>query len=157
MTRYSDNMLSGFQAATSAASSMSPVLLVKDFDFNATTGSSTLTGTFPPGTRNLSGEIFITQQASANTSNKITVSAGGKDLITLTSFGSSMGIASQTTTALVTFTYVASACADVPVPATLQTNGGEIPFSVTFLKDAGDNTGKCRLALYFNRKDTSFD
>lgn len=157
MTRYSDNILSGFQAATSAASSESSVVLVKDFDFNATTGSTTLSGTFPPNTKNLSAELFITQQGSATTSNKITVSAGGTNLITITSFGSSSGFGSVTTTSFATFTYVASACADVPVPATGQTNGGEIPFSVTFLKDAGDPSGKCRLALYFNRKDTTFD
>jgi len=155
MTRYSDNVLSGLQARTSALSSVAPVALVKDFDFNATTGSTTLTGVFPSGSRNLSAELFITQQGSANTSNKITVSAGGRDLVTITSFGSSTGLTTQTATGLATFTYIASACAVIPIPAV--NDGGEIPFAVTFLKDAGDGTGTCRLALNFSRKDTTFD
>lgn len=156
MTRFSDNILSGYQSITLAKSSESPVVLSKDFDFNATTGSTTISGVFPPGTRNLSAELFVTAQGSANSSNKITVSAGGTTLLTVSSFGSANGIACQTAAGFATFAYVASACADVPVP-TSSDNGGEVPFSVTFLKDAGDSTGRCRLALYFNRKDASFD
>lgn len=154
MTRFSDNLYSGFQAVTSALSSKSAVLLRKTYNFNSTTGSTTLSGTFPPNVQNLKAEIFITQNASATASNKITVSAGGTDLVTITSFGSSMGIASDTKAGVATFTYVASACASPPVPASTN-NGGEIPFSVTFVKSSADKTGSCQLALTFNRADTN--
>lgn len=155
MTRYSDNIFSGFNAITSALSSRSAVVLTKSYNFNAATGSSTMNGTFPPGVQNLAAELFITQQGSANTSNKITVSAGGTNMITITSFGSAAGWANQSVTSLATFTVVASACQNIAVP-TPSINGGEVPFSVTFLKDAGDNTGSCTIKLTYNRTDSGF-
>lgn len=154
MTRYSDNIYSGFQAATSANSSKSCVVLRKVHNFNATTGSTTLSGTFPPNIQNLTARIFITQQGSATASNKITVSAGGTDLITISQFGSATGVAGDTKAGVASFTYVASACAAPPVPASTN-NGGEIPYSVTFLKSSADKTGTCQIELSFNRADTN--
>lgn len=154
MTRFSDNIKSGFQAATSANTSASVVVLRKTYNFNSTTGSTTLSGTFPPGAQNLTARIFITQQASATASDKITVSAGGTDLITITGFGSATGVASDTKAGVASFTYVASACAAPPVPAST-TNGGEIPFSVTYLKSSANKTGSSQVELTFNRADSN--
>jgi len=157
MTRYSDNIYSGFQAPTSAASSKSAVTLCKTYNFTGagSTTAVTRSGTFPPNTQNLSAELFIIANASATTSNKITVSAGGTNLITIDQFGSAQGYAAVTTTSLARFTVIASACATVAAPATNQTNGGEIPFSVTFLPVSADKTGSYQLCLTFNRADTN--
>lgn len=159
MTRYSDNILSGFQAATSAASSQSAVALTRTHNFTAVGGISpiTQTGTFPPNTQNLSGYLYIIANASATVSDKITVSAGGTNLFTVDQFGSASGQAGATTTSLVRFTYLSSACATVAAPATNTTNGGEIPYAVTFLPVSADKTGIYQLMLEFTRKDRTFD
>lgn len=155
MTRYSDNIYSGFVGVTSALSSRSAVLLTKTFNFSSTVGSTTLTGVFPPNTQNLAARIYITQNGSATSSNKITVSAGGTNLLTVDQFGSAGGYANTTTAGIARFTVIGSACATVSPPATNQTNGGEIPFSVTFVKSSADKTGACQLSLLFNRADTA--
>lgn len=154
MTLYSDNIYSGSNSITSAKSSRSPVQLCKVFNFSAAAGSSTLNGTFPSGTQNLAAQLFITAQGSATSSDKITVSAGGTDLITITSFGSASGFAVQTTTAVATFTVVASACAAPPIPS--PNDHSEIPFAVTYLKSSANKTGSCQLTIQFNRVDTAF-
>jgi hypothetical protein len=158
MTRYCDNIYSGFQALTSATSSKSPVGLNKGQYTFAGAGNATAVtklGVFPPGTQNLSATLYITNAGSATVSNKITVSAGGTNLTTITSFGSSQGVATYTQAGVATFTYVASACANVPAPATSQTNGGEIPFAVTFLPVSADKIGTYSLVLDFNRADSN--
>lgn len=156
MTRYSDNIYSGYQALTSATSSKSPVTLRKTFNFAGAGNGTAVTrnGVFPPGTQNISARLFITQQGSATVSDKITVSAGGFDLVTITSFGSATGIASDTKTSVATFTYIASACASPPVPSGAN-NGGEIPFAVTFLPVSADKTSTCQLEISFNRADST--
>ncbi len=158
MTRYSDNILSGFQAATSAASSMSNVSLNKTHKFTAVGGTTaiTQTGTFPPNTQNLSGYLYVIQNASATVSDKITVSAGGTNLFTIDQFGSAGGQAGSTTTSFARFTYLSSACATVAAPAST-TNGGEIPYAITFLPVSADKTGIYQVNLQFDRKDTTFD
>lgn len=157
MTRYSDNIYSGFQALTSATSSKSAVTLRKTYNFAGAGNTTAVTrlGVFPPNVQNLKATLYITNQGSATVSDKITVSAGGTDLITITSFGSSSGIASDTKVGVATFTYVASACANPPVPATNQTNGGEIPFAITFLPVSADKTGTYQIELSFGRADTN--
>ncbi len=154
MTQFSDNVYSGFIGLTSATSSISPVVLSKTYNFNSTVGSRTATGTLPPGVQNLDARIYITQQGSATASDKITVSAGGTDLITIDQFGSATGVASVSTASVVRFTYVASACAQPPVP-TSTNNGGEIPFSVTYLKSSANKTGSCQVRISYNRADTT--
>lgn len=154
MTRFSDNIYSGFQALTSATSSVSPVgMRSNNFNFSGAGNTTAVTklGVLPPGTQNLTATLFITNAASATTSDKITVSAGGQTLVTITSFGSAVGIASNTTTGVATFTYIVSACAVVAAPATGQTNGGEIPYAVTFLPVSADKVGTYQLHLTFNR------
>lgn len=154
MTRFSDNIYSGFEALTSGTSSRSPVMLCKTYNFAGAGAAAavTRTGTFPPQVQNLRAEIFITQQASATVSNKITVSAGGFDLVTIDQFGSATGVASDTKASVARFTYIASACANPPAPASTN-NGGEIPFSVTFLPVSADKTGTYQVKLTYNRAD----
>lgn len=158
MTRYSDNIYSGFQALTSATTSKSCVGLRKSsYNFAGAGNGTAVTknGVFPPGTENLTATLFITNAASATVSNKITVSAGGQTLVTITSFGSAVGIASNTLAGVATFTYIVSACATVAAPATGQTNGGEIPFAVTFLPVSADKVGTYQLHFTFNRADSN--
>lgn len=154
MTRYSDNIYSGYDAVTSALASRSAVLLTKSYDFagNGTATPVTRTGVFPPRTQNVQMELYITQQGSANVSNKITVSAGGFNLGVIDQFGSASGFALQSTTSLARFTLITSACANPPVPASTN-NGGEIPFAVTFLPVTDDTTGTYRLVMNYNRAD----
>src|SRR6185369_2465682 len=148
MTRYSDNIYSGFQATTSATSSKSPVVLRKTYNFAGAgnTTSVTQSGVFPPGTQNLTARIFITNAASATVSDKITVSAGGTTLLTIDQFGSAAGIAGDTKASVARFTYVASACAQPPIPSGAN-NGGEIPFSVTFTPVSADKVGTYQVEM----------
>ncbi len=158
MTRFSDNIYSGIQALTSATSNRSMVSLRKSaFNFSGANNTTAVTklGVFPAGTENLTATLFITNAASATTSNKITVSAGGQTLVTITSFGSAVGIASNTLAGVATFTYIVSACATVAAPATGQNNGGEIPFAVTFLPVSADKVGTYQLHFSFNRADSN--
>lgn len=157
MTRYSDNILSGFQAITSALSSQSAVVLRKTHRFtNASPAvGSTQTGVFPPNAQNLTGSLYIIVNGSATVSDKITVSAAGVNLITFSSFGSAGGFFSGTTAGLGTVTVVASAAANVAAP-TSANNGGEIPYSVTFLPSSASRSTDYQLILSFNRADTTF-
>lgn len=156
MTRYSDNIYSGFQAVTSATSSKSPVMLNRTHNFAGAGNGTAVTksGVFPPGSQNLTATLYITNAASATVSDKITVSAGGFTLVTITSFGSTAGVASYTTTGVATITYIASACASIPVPASTN-NGGDIPYSVTFLPVSADKVGTYQLVLDFSRADSN--
>jgi len=157
MTSFKDNIYSGNIATTSANSSLSAVSLRRTHVFNAVGGTTpqTLTGTLPPNTENISGYLFVVQNASATVSNKITVSAGGTNLFTIDQFGSAGGQSGATLAGFARFTYVGSACATPPVPSP-QTNGGEIPYSVTFLPVSADKTGSYKLHLSFNRADTTW-
>lgn len=158
MTRYADNIYSGVQALTSATSSVSPVgLRSNTFNFSGAGNGTAVTknGVLPSGAMNLLATLFITNAASATVSDKITVSAGGQTLVTITSFGSAVGIASNTSTGVATFTYIVSACAVVAAPATGQNNGGEIPYAVTFLPVSADKVGTYQLHLSFNRAITN--
>lgn len=158
MTRFSDNVYSGYEGLVSSQSSRSPVVLTRSHDFAAVGGTTaiTRTGTFPPNVQNVAASLFVTQQGSATVSDKITVSAGGTNLITVDQFGSAQGYAAGNSVAgFARITYVASACAIPPVPASNTTNGGEIPYSVTFLPVSADKTSTCRIVLSFNRSDTN--
>lgn len=157
MTSYKDNIYSGNIATTSANSSQSVVLLGRTHRWSATGGTTptTLTGTFPPNTENLTAYLFVIQNGSATVSNKITVSAGGVNLVTIDQFGSAVGQSGATLTSFARFTYVASACAQVPAPASAN-NGGEIPYSLTFVPVSSDKTGQYQVRLTFNRVDTTW-
>lgn len=159
MTRYSDNILSGYQAITSGLSSMSPASLRKTHKFTATGGvvAQTQTGTLPPNTENLTAYLYVIQNASATVSDRITVSAGGQNLVVIDQFGSAVGQTGGSLAGVARFTYTTSACATVAPPATGQTNGGEIPYAVTFAPVSADKVGVYQVFLSFNRKDTTFD
>lgn len=145
MTRYSDNIYSGFQAITSAASSRSPVVLTRTHRFTGGT-SGTQTGTFPPGTMNLDSKLFILLNASSTVSDKITVSAAGTNLLTWTSFGSAAGIARQTVAGLATYTPIASACAVVAGAAS-----ADLTYSVTLLAGTDSTGSDYQIQLMFSR------
>jgi len=160
MTQFSDNIYSGFLAATSGAQSASPVELTKTHRFTQPAGGGTAvitqTGTFPPHAQNLTASIYIMANSSATVSDKITVSAGGTDLLTISSFGSSSGyVANNTVAGKATITVIASACANLAAPATNQTNGGEIPYSITF-QPVSASRGDYQVVLQFNRMDRYF-
>lgn len=160
MTTFGDNIYSGQLAVTSALSSVSQVSLHKVHRFTqpATGGATPITqlGVFPANSENLTARLYIMQQAtSATVSDKITVSAGGTNLITYTGIGSATGLIGATTiVALGAVTVVASACGILPVPAS--TNGGEIPYAVTYLPVSASKTTDYKLVLSFNRVDTNF-
>lgn len=158
MTSFKDNIFSGNIATTSANSSQSSVVLTRTHKFSAIGGTTaiTQTGTFPPNTQNVTGELYIIQNASATVSDKITVSAGGTNLFTVDQFGSAGGYIPAVTVASVgRFTMIASACAAPPAPSP-SNNGGEIPYAVTFLPVSADKTGVYQLCITFNRADTTW-
>lgn len=157
MTSYKDNIYTGNIATTSALSSLSAASFRKTHKFTAIGGTAaiTLTGVLPPNTENLSGYLFVVQNASATVSNKITVSAGGVNLFTIDQFGSAGGQSGGSLTSFCRFTYIASACAVVPVPSSAN-NGGEIPYAVTFAPVSADKTGIYQVHLTFNRTDTTW-
>lgn len=127
----------------------------KTFNFaaNGTATAVTRTGTFPPNTENVIATLYVTQAGSANVSNKITVSAGGNNLVVLDQFGSAAGIGSASLAGFLRVTPVVSAMAS-PLAPTPSNNGGEIPYSVTFLPVTDDTTGTYQLHISFNRADT---
>lgn len=157
MTSFKDNIYSGNIATTSANSSLSSVTMGKTFNFSGAgnTTAVTKTGTFPPNVENVTAYLFITANASATVSNKITVSAGGTNLVVIDQFGSAMGQSGGSTTSLVRFTYQSSATANPPVPSP-SNNGGEIPYSVTFVPVSADKVGTYQLRIHYNRADTTW-
>lgn len=116
MTGYSDNIYSGLQGLNSAQSSYTPVRLSRTFRF---TGGGTTNQSFvlPMGVQNLDAKCYILANGSGATTDTITVSAGGVNLLTFSSMGSATGVVRQTTTALGTLTVVASACANLSTTA----------------------------------------
>jgi len=151
MTAFGDNIYSGQIAQTSAASSASPVRLSRT---HRITGgpASTVTGTLPQGAMCLDAKLFIMLNASATVSDKITVSAGGVDFITITQFGSAAGVLRSTTTGLGVLTTTASACGIIAGAA-----AAELTYSVTYPANTQATGADYMLELNFLRKDTLFD
>jgi predicted nucleotidyltransferase len=145
MTRFSDNIYSGYQGLTSATSSKSAVGLTKTFRFTGG-GAATKNFVLPVGVQNFDAKCYIMAQGSAATSDKITVSAGGVDLITFSAMGSATGVVRQTTTALGTMTVVASACANLSTTA-------EVSAAVTLA--SVDTATDYQVQISFNRADTN--
>lgn len=157
MTQFKDNIYSGNIATTSANSSTSFVRLGKTFNFagNGAATAVTRSGVLPPNTENVVAMLYVTNAGSANVSNKITVSAGGNTLITIDQFGSAVGQGSASLAAFARFTPIVSAMASPTAPAAVS-NGGEIPYSVTFLPVTDDTTGTYQLLVTYNRADTTW-
>jgi hypothetical protein len=141
MTTFGDNIYSGTTALTSGLSSQSEVVLSRTFQF---TGSGTQNFVLPQNVLNLNATCYITQQGSAATSDKITVSAAGQDYITFSSMGSALGLVEVTTAGLGTKTVVASAAS--VVAATLST---EVTAAITLL--SVDTAARYQVQLRFNR------
>lgn len=150
MTTFGDNIYSGNLAATSAASSLSTVRLSKTHRI-AGGAAFSAAGTFPQGTQNLDAKLYILLNASATVSDKITVSAGGVDLITITQFGSAAGVLRATTTGLGILTTTASACAVVAGAVS-----SELTYSVNMPANTAATGADYQLELMFTRADTNF-
>lgn len=150
MTTFSDNILSGTLAITSALSSVSPVELRQIYRIPGGAAVN-IASTFPQGTQNLDAKLYIMLNASATVSDKITVSAGGIDLITITQFGSAAGVLRQTTTGLGVLTVVASACG-LMTPAA----NTDLAFNIAYPANTQATGADYQLVLTFNRADRSF-
>lgn len=148
MTTYGDNIQTGQEALTSGLSSIAGCGYTRTFRILGTGGAAqTQQFVLPSGVQNLDAKLFIIQVGSAATSDKITVSAGGQDFHTFTSFGSASGIVRQTTTALGTLTSIASACSNLSTTA-------EVSAAITF---AGvDAAADYQVQLFFNRIRSTF-
>lgn len=157
MTTFKDNIGSGSIATTSANSSVGWCRYGKTYNFagNGAAVAVTRSGVFPPNTENVVVTLFVTNAGSANVSNKITVSAGGNNLLVIDQFGSAQGVGSASATSFARFTPVVSAMAAPVVPANAN-NGGEIPFAVTFLPVTDDTTGTYQLLISYNRSDMTW-
>lgn len=151
MTTFGDNIYSGNLAATSAASSVSPVRMSKTHRITPGGAAFSAAGVFPQGTMNLDAKLYILLNASATVSDKITVSAGGVDLITITQFGSAAGVLRNTTTGLGVLTVTASACAVVAGAA-----AGELTYSINMPANTAATGADYQLELMFTRADTNF-
>lgn len=150
MTRFSDNIYTGMQAQTSALSSKSGALYRRRHRFTAGAGG-TQTGTFPMGTENLDCKVWINQQSvSAATATRLTVSAGGVNLITIAGLGSALGVLRNTQAGLGAITNIASATQVLTGAA-----AAELTYSVTMVAASGDTTGDYTLELQFGRNNTS--
>lgn len=153
MTVYGDNIYSGnlVGTLTSATTPASEVTLTRTHRLN-TGVTQTQTGVFPQGAMNLDSVLYILANASSTVSDKITVSAAGTTLLTWSSFGSSQGIARQTTTSLATYTPIASACAVLTGAAST-----DLSYSVTTAQGTDSTGSDYQLQLRFSRKNTLFD
>lgn len=151
MTVFGDNIYSGSIGLTSAASSISPVVLSRTHRI-AGGGAVNQTGTFPKGTSNLDAKLYIMLNASATVSDKITVSAGGTDFITITQFGSAAGVLRQTTTGLGVLTTTASACAVIA-----NASASDITYNVAYPANTAATGADYQLVLTFNRVSDTFN
>lgn len=143
MTGFADNIYSGLQALTSGQASYAGAGFTRTFRFLGTGGAAqTQQFVLPTGVQNLDAKLFIEVNGTTATTDKITVSAGGTDFHTFTSFGSAQGIVRQTTVSLGTLTSIASACANLSTTA-------EVSAAITY---AGtDTTAVYQVQLFFNR------
>lgn len=146
MTTFGDNIQTGLEALTSGQSSIAGAGYTRTFRFTGG-GAATQQFVLPAGVQNLDAKLFILQQGSAATTDKITVSAGGQDYHTFTSFGSALGIVRLTTVGLGTLTSVASACANLSTTA-------EVSAAITLAST--DTATDYQVQLFFNRVRSTF-
>lgn len=152
MTRYSDNIYSGFQGLTSAQSSKSAVLLGKTYFVSAGAAvTQVIAGTFPPNTVNINTGVYVIQAGAATTSDNIILytngsASNGQKVLSFLAIGSAANQRYAPTS------YITSAAAQPQPPATNQTNGGEIPFKVVV---SSTSTASYQIHITFNRLDTN--
>lgn len=144
MTTFGDNIYSGSQAITSALASFSPVELTRTFNFTGG-GAQTKNFVFPSGSQNLNATCYIIQDGSAATTDSITVSAGGVDLITFSSMGSAGGVVETTLAGLGTKVINASAAASLSATS-------EVSASITL--NSTDVATNYQVQVRFNRLRT---
>lgn len=151
MTRYSDNIYSGYQAITSALSSRSMVSLRKTAFVSAGTGVNiTVAGQFPPNTQNITANVFVVQQGAATTNDNITLwtngsAANGQKVLQYLAIGSAAVL-------LTAPTYVTSAAAFPQPPSFNAQNGSEVPYKIIV---SSVSTASYSIILNFNRADTN--
>lgn len=152
MTRYSDNIYSGNQAAVSADSSKSQVFLRKNYFVSA--GASvnvTVSGVFPTGTQGVNAAVYVVQQGAATTNDNIILYANG-NAATGTKLLSFLAIGSAANLRLNPTSYIASACAFPPVVANPTGVAGEIPFQIIV---SSVSTASYQIQLSFDRGNTN--
>ena len=151
MTRFSDNILSGFQAVTSALSSKSQMIMRKTAFVSAGAGVNVIVaGTFPPGVQDLNAAVYTIQNA-ATAHDTITMyingsASNGTQVMQWTNLGSAANVRSAPTT------YVTSAAAFPQPPATNASNGGEIPFKILVSSVA---TASYQIVIDFDRGNST--
>lgn len=151
MTRYSDNIYSGFESLTSALSSRSAVDLCKVYNVSAGANVNiTVPGTFPPGTQGISCRAYVTQAGAATTNDNVNLyingsAANGQKVLSFLAIGSAA-------TSVLPTTFITSAAANPTPPATNQTNGGEIPFKLIV---SSVSTAAYQFKITFNRADSN--
>lgn len=152
MTQFSDNIYSGFIGLTSALSSVSSVVLSQSYFVSAGAGvNQTISSLFPPQTMNINSAVYVVQQGAATTNDNIVLwvngsAANGQRILSFTAIGSA---ANQRYTPT---TYITSAAANPPLPAS-STNGGEIPFKIIV---SSVSTASYQIQVTFQRQDTLF-
>lgn len=141
MTTFSDNIQSGLLALTSGQASYAPVQLSRTFNFSGG-GAATQQFVLPTGCQNLNATCYIIQDGSAATTDSITVSAGGTDLITFSSMGSAGGVVETTLAGLGTKVINASAAANLSTTA-------EVSAAITL--NSTDTATNYQVQLRFSR------
>lgn len=147
MTIFGDNIYSGNQGVVGSQASYAATDLCRTFRFPAG-GTSTQQFVLPTGVQNLNAQCYILANGSAATSDRITVSAGGTNIITFASMGSAIGVLETTLAALGTKTIVASAAANLSTTA-------EVSAAITIA--SVDTATDYQVVLRFNRVRTDIN
>lgn len=153
MTRYTDNILSGRDALTSADASKSQVSLKKTYFVSAGAGvNAIVSGVFPVGAQNVNAAVYVVQQGAATTNDNIILYANG-NAATGTKMLSFLAIGSAANARLAPTSYVVSACVFVPpAPAGAATYTGEVPFQIIV---SSVSTASYSIELSFDRGNTT--
>lgn len=152
MTRFSDNIYSGYQGLTSAQSSKSAVQLCDAYNVSAGTSvNQTIQGVFPPASQCINAAVYVTQAGAATTNDNIVLwingsAANGQRVLSFLAIGSAANQRYNPTS------YVASAAAAPQPPTINQVNGGEIPYKIIV---SSVSTAAYTIFLQFNRGDTN--
>lgn len=141
MTTFADDIKSGLTALSSGLSSQAGAMYVRSFRFTGG-GAQTQTFVLPTGVQNLNAICYIIADGSAATTDAITVSAGGQELIAFSSMGSALGVVEVTTAAIGTKVINASAAANLSTTA-------EVSAAITLA--SVDTATDYQVQLRFNR------
>lgn len=153
MTRYTDNILSGRDALTSADASKAQVGLKKTYFVSAGAGvNAIVSGVFPVGAQNVNSAVYVVQNGAATTNDNITLYANG-NAATGTKMLSYLAIGSAANLRISPTSYVTSACVFIPsAPAGATTYAGEVPFQIIV---SSVSTASYSIELTFDRGNTT--